>query len=404
MFRRFRARLWPCAVAACLAAPTQALTLPQAFDAAWQRQPEAASQGARRDAAEAARRAASSWTAAPPTLELLSKSDRRSSNTGQREIDAGLAVPLWLPGERGRSVQLADAELKAGSLKVIAAKLKLAATVRENWWAFHRATLEHEVARDRLHNARQLAGDVNKRAHAGDLSKADQFQADSAVAQAEAAMAEATAAQRSAQLALRALLGSAELPSADAEPVPTDAADLHSSHPALAELAARIEVSRKAAELASVQKRANPELLVATTRERGQFGDAYRQSVTVGVRFPFGGGSRSDAKLALARAEALEAESLAALERARLLGDIEAAQLRLESSRLQLEAADKRARLAREVRGFFEKSFRLGQTDLPIRLRVELEAVEAERQAARTRIDVAAAISALRQALGQLPE
>ncbi len=72
--------------------------------------------------------------------------------------------------------------------------------------------------------------------------------------------------------------------------------------------------------------------------------------------------------------------------------------------REQLAAAERRAALAREVRGFFERSFRLGESDLPTRLRVELEAVEAERQAARARVAVATAVSALRQALGLLPE
>jgi cobalt-zinc-cadmium efflux system outer membrane protein len=71
---------------------------------------------------------------------------------------------------------------------------------------------------------------------------------------------------------------------------------------------------------------------------------------------------------------------------------------------MQLAAAERRLELARESRGFFEKSFRLGETDLPTRLRIEAEAAEAERQAARARVELAAAISALRQVLGLLPQ
>jgi len=122
------------------------------------------------------------------------------------------------------------------------------------------------------------------------------------------------------------------------------------------------------------------------------------------VRIPFGSESRNRAKLGLARAEALETEGHLRLERERLASDLEAARVRVESSRAQLAAAEKRAQLARESRGFFDKSFRLGESDLPTRLRIELEAVEAERQSTRARIDLAAAISALRQALGLLPE
>ena len=46
----------------------------------------------------------------------------------------------------------------------------------------------------------------------------------------------------------------------------------------------------------------------------------------------------------------------------------------------------------------------MGETDLPTLLRIEREAIDAERQAARVRIDLAAAISSLRQTLGLLPE
>jgi cobalt-zinc-cadmium efflux system outer membrane protein len=66
-----------------------------------------------------------------------------------------------------------------------------------------------------------------------------------------------------------------------------------------------------------------------------------------------------------------------------------------------------RARSSRppnNARGFFDKSFRLGETDLPTRLRIESEAADAERQAARARIELASAISAWRQALGLLPQ
>ena len=92
------------------------------------------------------------------------------------------------------------------------------------------------------------------------------------------------------------------------------------------------------------------------------------------------------------------------LERARLAGERDAAKARADGARLQLAAADRRAQLARESRGFFDKSFRMGETDLPTRLRIEAEAAEADRQAARARIELAAAISAWRQALGLLPQ
>ena len=163
-------------------------------------------------------------------------------------------------------------------------------------------------------------------------------------------------------------------------------------------------VAERTAALAATQSHANPELMLATTRNRGAIGEASQQTITLGVRIPFGGGPRHDARSANARAEATEAQAQLALERERLGAEREAARVRVDASRTQLAAAERRALLARESRGFFDKSFRLGETDLPTRLRIEVEAAEAERQAARTRLELAAAISAWRQALGLLPQ
>lgn len=78
------------------------MTLPQAFATAWARQPEAQSLDLRRDAAEARRQVAGSWTAQPPSLELAGKTDQLNKNQGNREYAAGVTLPLWLPGERSR--------------------------------------------------------------------------------------------------------------------------------------------------------------------------------------------------------------------------------------------------------------------------------------------------------------
>ncbi|MBU0892928.1 MAG: TolC family protein, partial [Gammaproteobacteria bacterium] len=277
--------------------------------------------------------------------------------------------------------------------------------VREAWWALQRAQTEHGLTQDRLLNARRLAADVARRVRAGDMARADQFQADGAVAQAEAALAEATGARDVAQAALVAWGGNRPLADAaepEAEALP--AAGLPADHPAVADWQDQAEVARRAADLAAVQTRANPELTVAATRAREQSGERYLQSLTVGVRVPLGGGDRSRAKELAARADALDAELRAGVERNRLAAEVAAASARVRATQAQREAVARHAALARDTRGFIDKAFRLGEADLPTRLRVELDAVQAERQLALARIDAAAAVSTLRQALGLLPQ
>lgn len=384
------------------------LSLRQAFEAAWARQPEAMALQARRDAARSQQAAAKAWTPEPAALELANNTDRLNRNLGARELEVGVAVPLWLPGERGSSAALAEAEGAAIESRATAAQLRIAATVREAWWQWQRARIEVESARDQLDNTRRIAADVARRTKAGDLARADQHQADGAVASAEANLAQAEAALAAARQHLRALSGTApaasEATASVAEPDPGVAATSLEAHAALQELKDRAAVAERTAALAATQSRANPELTLATTRDRGAFGEASQQTITVGVRIPFGGGPRFEARTAQARAEATEVQAQLALERERVAAEREAARVRVDASRAQLAAAERRAQLARESRGFFDKSFLLGETDLPTRLRIEAEATEAERQAARTRIELAAAISAWRQALGLLPQ
>lgn len=384
-------------------------TLKQAFDAAWLRQPEAASGDLYRQAAQGRKVAAQSWTVEPPSLEVSAKTDRFNRNDGSREYEFGVAVPLWLPGERSRSLALAEAEAGAVDSRAAAAQWRLAGSLREAWWGLHRARIEVELARARQDSASQLGRDVARRVAAGELAKSDQHQADGALAAAQAELAASQAALTQAEQALRALTAEAPvsgLPDAaevSISPLPNDA-EPAPNHPALRELSDRALKAERARDLAGVQQRANPELTLAATRDRGGLGERYDQTVTLGLRFPLGSSGANQAKRATAGAELIEAQAQLTLERQRLSGELAGARARLTAAQVAAEAATRRAALARETRGFIEKSFRAGETDLPSRLRVELEAHEAERQATLARLNVNQAISALNQALGLLPQ
>lgn len=386
----------------------ETLALKDAIEAAWARQPEARSASQRRDAATAQRRVSEGWMPEPAVLETSWRTDRFTRNNGAREIEVGVAVPLWLPGERSRSQELADAEVAALDARQRGALWRTAGAVRETWWTVQMARQDVAAAHTRLSSADRLATDVSRRARAGDLARVDQHQADAAVAAAQAGLAIALAAQAQSLSALRSLVGAAvpanvEQLSVDSEAEPAAPVSIDAQHPAVAEWERRADASRRAQALARAQTRAHPELTLLTTRERGAVGERHEQSVTIGVRIPFGNDARNRGKVAGAAADFLEAEGALEIERDKLGADVQTARMRLAAVRTALQAHERRAQLARETRGFIEKSFRLGESDLPTRLRVELEAVEAERQALRARVEQAHAISSLRQALGLLP-
>lgn len=380
------------------------ITLKQVFEAAWARHPEARAAGSRRDALEARRDVAASWLAEPPSLEFAYKTDQLNRDQGSREYGAGLAMPLWLPGERAGLRTLAEAESTALNSRLTAARLRTAGEVRAAWWALAMARIDLAAAESRRQNAEHLAADVARRVSAGDLSRADGHQAAAAVASAVVEVARARGSLAEASQLLRSLTG---LPATGLEfghPESTPNTAVEAMHPLLRETADRVETARRARALAGVQSRTNPELQLATTSERASSADDYSQTITLGMRIPFGSDSRQRVRMATASADEIEAEGQLVVEGERIEAQIDAALIREEAARFRLAAADQRARLAGESRAFFEKSFRLGETDLPTRLRIELEASESEREAARASIELAAAVSALRQAMGLLPE
>ncbi len=381
-------------------------TLKQALEAAWLRQPEQRSAALRREAADAQRRVAQAWTPEPPAVEASWRTDQLTRPRGARELEIGVSVPLWLPGEQGRAVAAAEAQAALLDSDAAAARWRLGATVRDAWWAVRLGQQDLASARARLDGASALAADVARRVRAGDLARADQHQADGAVAAAQAEQAAAHAQLMQAAEALRAVVGSVPdgasptaLPDmAEAEPLPEQT--VGADHPALRALQARLASAQRALDLGRVQTRGNPELSVLTTRDRAASGEPAGQTVTLGIRIPLGSADRGRAKAAAAGADLVDAEAALDLQREQLQSDVRAAQARVRAAREGLAAADRRAQLARETAGFFDKSFRLGETDLPTRLRVEQDASDAERQRGRARLERDRAVSQWRQALG----
>lgn len=371
-----------------------------AIDAAWQRSVAARASTARRDEQAARRDAAASWTPEPPALTLTRRSDQLNRNEGEREIEAELEVPLWLPGTRAAAAALADAEGNALEARLVRARLALAGEVREATWSLRFAAGDVDANRRRVAEAEALAADVDRRVRAGDLARTDANSAHAAVQQARTGLAQAQAALLRAEQLYTALTGFAQAPVGH-EPEPA-AADLD-RHPEIVELRQASAVARGRLHRASTETRDAPELILGVSRERGEFGERYATTTTVGIRVPFGTDARNRPRIAEASAELVEAETGAALERERLLADIDIARAELDRARDTERFSAERARLAADTRRLLVKAFDLGEIDLPTRLRAENEHFDAELALGRARLEAGRAASRLQQAYGLLP-
>ena len=407
--------LWT-AMAIALASPGAAGAPPSlidAYDAAWQQQPEARTLPAWRQAVAARADAAASWLAAPLAVELNGQSDRFGDDLGSREYGIALSFPLWLWDERTQSQRLAGSESDALTTATAAAMLRLAGEVRSRWWQWQRTLVELALAQEQALIATRLVDDVQQRLLAGDLTQADHHQAKSELLAALNERGDAELAMLQAQTQLMTLTAwpetmlqqPSETPASEAlPPLPASLDEIDPAHPHLAALLAQIELAKNSQALLATRSRANPELTLGAVTERDSHGEDYQPALQLAIRIPLGGGSRHQAELATASAVRLGLEADAALRRQQLLGEIAVARQAVAIGQEQAIRAAEQARLAVENAGFQRRAFELGESDLPTQLRLLRERGAAVRAARLTAIAHAEAISQLRQALGLLPQ
>ncbi|RVU43871.1 TolC family protein [Rubrivivax rivuli] len=397
----------PAAPSAATPATAQAhASLRTALDAAWLRAVASREAEGQRSRADAERVAAGSLWAGAPALELSHRNDRLHGRAGSRETEMGLAVPLWLPGQRGARTGVADAGLAQARLAEQVARWRLAGEVREAAWQVAGQQAELEQAEALATSLRQLAEDVVRRVQAGDLAPADSLAAQAEALAATAARADARQRLQAAHARWRLLTG------LTAPPAPEDAAEpepaLHDAagaapHPEWQLASQTTELARQRVALLRHSRRDAPELTVAVRQDTPGRGEAARGSVSVGLRLPFGTDERNRPLEAAALAELDIAQTHEQRLRERLDSDIAMAREAQRSAQAQLDAEAQRARLLRERAALLDKSFRAGETPLPELLRALAAAAQADSTAARQTAALGLARARLQQALGRLP-
>ncbi len=376
-------------------------SLAEALDAAWQLQPEAQAAAHERNALGARQTASRSLIADAPSVAIAHRTDRLNSNSGLREYEAELALPLWGAGVRAATQRDVGAEQVRFERRHTLARLTLAGELREHAGAMALARIERELAARRLADLTTLANDVLRRVNAGESARVDSLVAQSAVLNAEAQLAAAEDALSKLQLRWQAMTGLGGEPAlGESVPLSPSAA---APHPATEAALADIESARAALALAQADRRDPMELGIGVAREREAFGGGADTSLRVALRIPLGGDRRNAPRLAAAEARLATAQAAAQLTARRTEADSAAANAALATARRSETLNAQRARLAGESQALIARSHQLGESDLPTRLRADAERFDADLSLARARIDVQRAVSQLNQALGLLP-
>jgi outer membrane protein TolC len=376
------------------------VTLRAALDSAWQRAVAARETEGQRRRAEADRTVASSLWAAPPSLALSHRDDRLQSNAGRRETEIGVAVPLWLPGQRTARAGTAEAAAAQALAAEQVARLRLVGDLREAAWLLAALQVELVQADAQAQSLKQLADDVERRVRAGDLARADALAAQAehlAAAAQQADVQQRLQAARSRWALLTGLTAAPDLTADIATEAPATA------HPELQFASQSTELARQRVELMRRSRRDAPELTVGVRQDAPGRAESSQGSLVVGLRLPFGTDDRNRPLEAAAITELDVAQTHEQRLRERLDSDIAAARDAQRSAQAQLDAETTRARLLRERATLIDKSFRAGETPLPDLLRALAAAAQADSAAARQTAALGLTRARLQQALGLLP-
>jgi len=381
--------------------PAHPQTLRDALDGAWSRQPAARAAGARADEFTARRDAAGTWFPEPPSINVGYRTDRPNGDYGTREFEGVLSLPVSMPGTRAAAQALAAAESGQFDAGQQAQRWRLAGDVREAYWQARLALAEQEQAQRKVDEAMALSADVERRLKAGDLARTDLNSARGAEQLARATLADARARAYRAAQSFTVLTGLKSIPAVTEHPA-GPAPDLD-SHPQLVAAGRTAASARARLGQATAATHDAPEIELGMRRERGAYGEPYANSVMIGIKVPFPTEARNRPRITAANADLIEADAGLMLERDKLAADVDSATVELEQAREIERLAAERFRLAAESQALFAKAFRLGELDLPARLRAENDRFDAELALARSRIEAGRALSRLNQALGILP-
>jgi cobalt-zinc-cadmium efflux system outer membrane protein len=377
------------------------LQLHDVLERTFVRNPMQATLQSRDSAVNAKNIAANAMLPSTPAVNVVHQNDVLGSGRGEREWQAELELPVWLPNQRNNRLKVADAMQSNVSAGRESLKLQVAGLLRDALWDVALNENSHALAMNKYELASKLQQDVEKRYKAGEMAKTDAMLAQQETLRAEKEQLRAEAELMHARHRYYLLTGLREIPAKFEEA--QSALEDYSQSSIWAEAQSKVGLAETERSLAQVESHENLQFLVNVRSTKGPFDDLSNQSMGVKVRIPFGGESRA----APIKAAAELGVGQALTERETLRNALETmmheAEHNLNVSRAELAIVTNQFEIAKESSKLAQKAFQLGETDLVSLIRIQAQAYEAERAYTTRKIQVQWDIARYNQAVGVLP-
>lgn len=377
------------------------LQLSEVLEKTYARNPMQASLQSRDSLVSARKFVANALLPATPAVSLSHQNDTVGSARGERDWQAELELPVWLPNQRNNRLKVADASQSTMTASRESLKLQVAGQLREALWdiAFNDNNLA--LAVNKLEVANKLQRDVEKRYQAGELAKTDAMLAQQETLRAEKEKLRAEAEVMHARHRYYVLTGLREIPASFEEK--QSSLEDYSQSPIWLEAQSKVGLAETERDLVQVESHENLQVLVNMRSTKGAFDNTANESVGVKLRIPFGGEARAAPIKAAAEVGVGNALSERETMKYSLETAMHEAEHNLSVSRVELGITGKQYEIAKESLRLAQKAFQLGETDLVSLLRVQAQTFEAERAFTTRQVQVQWDIARYNQSVGVLP-
>lgn len=378
-----------------------ALSLRDVLNATIKHQPQQAKLQSQQYSVKAKKALADSLLPYAPAISLYHQTDALGSGRNERDFQAELELPLWLPNQRDAREKVAEISAQYVEAGQASLAIRTAGLLRDALWEITLAKNTLQLTEAKLHSATALQEQVNKSVLAGESAKTDLLLAQQATLLASKNKMLAQAEVMHAQFRYQLLTGLDELPPVFTEQQST-LRDFEQS-PAWVAMLTQVEYAEQSRQLAQIEKKQNIQVSLNARSSQGAFDTQYNQSMGVRVRIPFNTAAQTSPKVAASEMALGSALSNRALLRNVLEAALHEADHNLEVSKQALVLAKQHDAIAKESLRLAEKAYALGEHDLATLLRIKDQAFDAARSYQASEIQHQWNIARYNQAVGVLP-
>lgn len=327
------------------------------------------------------------------------QSDALGSDTGMREWEGSVELPLRRPGLQAAADRQAEGRISATEQQSTAWRLQIAGQVRQLLARHAEADAQVTLAERALATAEELQAQVKKRLDYGDVPRTHLILAQEETLQRQADLRQAELSRAQVAEEYRRVTGLNVRP-ADWTETPADAIAFQ-QHPAL--LAAQAEVHAAEADRAVVSERGRSQPTVGMNIRREENGRDAIDSVGISLSLPIQLQSLRAPEKGRANVALADARSTARLTERQIRLAVAQAAEALAAARLELEQAQIHRDLAEESLALARRGYSLGEFGFTDLLRVQARQFAAQRRAAMSQIRLQRSIAEYNQAKGVMP-